>query len=105
MGDIMAAARRSAAGVEGWLRKTDRGLATRLAGAAAAEGESVAAFVRIAVADFSRHASEDDWATLLSRLRDDPEPGTTCLVTMLRWRLDAAEAQPATPAPVEGPTR
>jgi hypothetical protein len=101
LGDILAAARRSAPEVERWLGRTDPGLAGRLAAAAAAEGETPAAYVRIAVAEFGRFAPEEDWAALTSRLRDSPEPGTTCLLAMLEWRL----AQSAPPEPAEGPVR
>lgn len=92
LGDILTAARRSAGAVERWLAHADPALAGRLSAAAAAEGESPASFVRMAVADFNRFASEEDWATLVSRLRDDADPGTICLVAMLEWRLAAAAA-------------
>lgn len=101
LGDILASARRSAPEVERWLARADPGLAGRLAAAAAAEGEAPAAYLRIAVAEFGRFAPEEDWATLTSRLRDSAEPGTTCLVAMLEWRL----AQSAPPEPAEGPAR
>ena len=90
IGDILAAARRSASEVERWLGAADPELAAELVAAAAAEGETLAGFVRIAVADFDRYAPEEDWATLTSRLRDSAEPGTVCLISMLEWRLAAA---------------
>jgi len=74
------------------LGSTDPALAARLAATAAVNGETPAAFVMIAVADFARFASEEDWATLVSRLHDDAEPGTTCLTAMLEWRLAAMGA-------------
>ena len=101
LGDLLASARRSAAGVEHWLGATDPALAARLAAAALGEDVSPAAFVRIAVADFARFATEDDWATLVSRMREEAEPGTICLLVMLEWRL-AAEAQPARQPSTEG---
>lgn len=106
MGDILAAARRSAAGFERWLRDEDPDLAARLARAAAADGTSPAGWTRMAIADFDRHASEEDWATLVSRLREDPDPGSRCLLTMLDWRLAAAGPAPlvipATPSQEPG---
>ena len=106
LGDMLAAARRSAPEADRWLGRADPALAARLASAAAAESVSTAGFVRIAVADFGRFATEEDWATLVSRLRDDAEPGTTCLVAMLRWRLAAADARPAPdPVPAGGAIR
>jgi hypothetical protein len=101
LGDLLAAARRSAAALEGWLREKDPALAARLQAAAAAEGETPAAYLRIAVADFGRFASEEDWATLVSRLRDSPDPGSAYLVAILEWRLAPAAAVPS----VEGAAR
>jgi hypothetical protein len=97
LGDILAAARRSAPEVERWLARAEPDLAGRLVAAAAREGETPAAYLRIAVADFGRFAGEEDWATLTSHLRDSPEPGTTCLLAMLDWRL-AQTAHCAVPA-------
>ena len=39
------------------------------------------------MADFNRFAPEEDWATLTSSLRDTDDPGTTCLLAMVHWRL------------------
>jgi hypothetical protein len=101
LGDILATARRSAPAAERWLAQADPGLAERLRTAAAAEGETSAAYLRIAVAEFGRFASEEDWASLTSRLRDSEAPGTSCLCAMLEWRL--ARSLPAVSA--EGPAR
>ena len=87
MGDILGAARRSTSGFETWLRQSDGRLADRVAQAAAQTGLSFAGYVRTAVADFSRFASEEDWATLTSSLRDSDDPGTLCLHAMVDWRL------------------
>lgn len=50
-------------------------------------GEPPDSFARRAVAEFERSASEEDWATLVSRLRQSEDPGTDCLAAMVRWRL------------------
>jgi hypothetical protein len=100
LGDILAAARRSAPEVERWLAQADPGLAARLDAAARAEGETPAVWLRVAVADFNRFASEEDWATLVSRLRDAEAPGAACLLAMLDWRLAQSPVIPA-----EGPAR
>jgi hypothetical protein len=63
-------------------------LAAETADAAAAAGLTPAQFVRAGVAEFSRFASEEDWATLTSSLRDSEDPGTICLLAMLHWRLN-----------------
>ncbi|MFP3943394.1 MAG: hypothetical protein ACLFWF_05860 [Alphaproteobacteria bacterium] len=86
LGDILAAARRSSAGFMRWL-DSDPPLAAQVTDAAAAAGESPAVFIRTAPADFATYATEEDWATLLSRLKDSADPGTDCLLVMVRWRV------------------
>lgn len=89
MGDILAAARRSAGDFQARLEASDPELARGVAAAASRDGMSPAGFIRSAVADFSRLASEEDWATLISSLRDSLNPGTLCLHAMVHWRLTA----------------
>ena len=89
LGDVLAAARRSSGAFVDWLEVEDRGLAAEVGDAARQAGEAPSDYVRGAVADFGRLASEEDWAMLTSRLRDSEEPGTVCLLTMVRWRLSA----------------
>ena len=38
----------------------------------------------------TRSAGEEDWATLMSSLRDSEDPGTICLRAMVHWRLSAS---------------
>ena len=90
LGDLLAAARGSAATFQAWLDATDQALAAKVETAAAKEGLGVPGFVRMAIADFGRFASEEDWATLTSSLRDSDDPGTICLVAMVDWRLAAS---------------
>jgi hypothetical protein len=87
LGDLLAEARRSTGAFQAWLEASDPALAEAVAAAAARDGLSPAGFVRVAVADFSRFASEEDWATLTSSMRDSGEPGTVCLLAMVHWRL------------------
>lgn len=89
LGDILGAARRSAASFQSWLTASDPGLARRVAETAQQTGLSPTGYVRAAVADFSRFASEEDWATLVSAMRDSADPGTDCLLAMVDWRLTA----------------
>ena len=89
LGDLLAAARSSSGGFQAWLKASDPELADRVAAAAAATDLSPTGYVRAAVSEFSRFASEEDWATLTSSLRDSSDPGTTCLVAMVDWRLTA----------------
>ena len=57
----------------------------------------------MAVADFSRLASEEDWASLVSALRDSADPGRLCLMAMVDWRLTATNCQAH--HPMSGPER
>lgn len=90
LGDMLAAARDSSGGFHRWLVVSDPELAAGVEQAAAASELSVTAYVRAAVADFARLAAEEDWATLVSSLRDSEDPGSTCLLAMVHWRLTAA---------------
>lgn len=87
LGDVLAAARRSSSGLDGWLAATDGELALRLCEQAKTAGLSPTGYARMALADFSRFASEEDWATLMSAIRDDTDPGRTCLLAMVNWRM------------------
>ena len=93
LGDLLAMARDSAGAFPAWLAASDAELAARVTEAAAREGDSPTAFVRAAVSDFNRFASEENWATLTSRLRGgNDDPGTVCLVAMVEWRFEALDA-------------
>ena len=87
LGDLLAAARDSAGDFQAWLKASDPELAAGVAAAADREQMSPTSFIRSAVADFSRLALEEDWATLISSIRDSPDPGTVCLLAMVNWRL------------------
>ena len=87
LGDILAAARDSSSGFESWLGRCDPELGEKVRNAAQAQGLSVTGYVRAAISDFNRLAPEEDWASLTSSLRDTDDPGTTCLLGMVRWRL------------------
>lgn len=89
LGDILGAARSSAGSFQAMIAETDPDLAARLADAAARESMTATSFVRAAVSEFSRFASEEDWATLVSSVRDANDPGAVCLAAMVHWRLTA----------------
>ncbi len=90
LGDMLAAARDCAGDFQSWLGSSDPGLTAEIAAAAARTGLTPTGYVRSAVADFARFASEEDWATLTSSLRDSDDPGTICLLAMVHWRLTAS---------------
>ena len=87
LGDILAQARRSTTGLRDWLQDADPPLMARIETEAARLGESPTAFVRAAIADFDRLATEEDWATLTSGLRNTWDPGRVFLAGMVKWRL------------------
>jgi hypothetical protein len=87
LGDMLAAARDSSGGFQGWLERSDPALSAEVTRAAAAQGMTTTGYVRAAMADFQRFAAEEDWATLTSSLRNTEDPGTVCLLAMVHWRL------------------
>jgi len=89
LGDMLGSARRSAAGFQAWIEAADPELADEVRAAAELSGDSIAAVARAAVADFSRFADEEDWAQLTRIVRDEHDPGTACLLAMVRWRMAA----------------
>lgn len=93
LGDILTAARDSSAGFQDWLAAANPELAGEVREAAEEAGLSPTGYVRMAIADFSRFAPEEDWATLTSNLRDSGDPGSTCLLAMVHWRLTAMECK------------
>ena len=64
-------------------------LLSRTRAAAAAEELSLNQYVLGACRAFLDGAAEEDWATLMSRLRDGAEPGVTLVAMAVQRRLDA----------------
>jgi hypothetical protein len=87
LGDIISLGRQSSAQLSAWLRAADPDAATRLDKAAAHREESPAQFLRIAVSDFIAEADEEAWASLVSAVRDAPDPGAACAARMIAFRL------------------
>ena len=105
LGDMLAEARKTSASFQAWLERSDAGLAADVKRAAAAQGLSPTGYVRMAMSDFNRFAPEEDWATLTSSLKNTYDPGTTCLLAMVHWRLTVrgcAEHSSAESALAEG---
>lgn len=87
LGDLLSFSHSSSADLEAWLANADVTLAGRIRDQSVLRGESTAQFVRIAVADFTAEASEEDWASLMSAVRDAADPGAACLARMTAFRL------------------
>ena len=89
LGDLLASARGASQGFQAWLHASDPEIAARVEDAARRTEVSPTGYVRGAIADFSRFASEEDWVTLTSGMRDNADPGLVCLLAMVHWRLTA----------------
>lgn len=89
LGELLAAARNDAAGFAGWIAVTNPELAARLEEAARGHDLDPAGFVGLAIADFTRLASEEDWGRLMSAVRGGDDPGMACLMAMVDWRTAA----------------
>lgn len=93
LGDLLAAARDGAGDFRAWLNSAKPEIATSVDAAATAESMTPTGYVRAAISDFARFASEEDWATLTSTLKSSEDPGTACLLAMVNWRLTARACQ------------
>ncbi len=89
LGDILGSARRSAGSIQKWIESADPALADAVSAAVERSALDYAGFAREAVADFGRFADDEAWTRLTSMIRDGDDPGTACLMEMLRWRLAA----------------
>lgn len=99
LGEILGDARRAARTIGPALAAADPDLARAAAGASAAAGEPLHVFARVAVADFARSATEDDWTALMRVAQDGEDPGTGCLAQMVRWRLAREATASGAPPP------
>jgi hypothetical protein len=84
---MLAEARQSSGSFQAWLERSDPALSSEVKQAAARQEITPTGYIRMAMSDFSRFASEEDWATLTSSLKNTDDPGTTCLLAMVHWRL------------------
>jgi hypothetical protein len=92
LGELLAFRNRPNASIESWLAGHDAALAARVAEQAATRGETLAQFVRIAVADFLAEAGEEAWADLISAIRDAVDPGARCVEKMVAFRVQLEQA-------------
>lgn len=92
LGELLAFRNQPSAGMESWLAGYDAALAARVTEQAATRGETLAQFVRIAVADFLAEAEEEAWADLISAIRDAADPGARCVEKMVAFRVRLEQA-------------
>lgn len=93
LGDLLAMARSASGTFEGWLERSDPELAAKVKRASEGQGITATGYIRGAISDFNRFAAEEDWASLVSGLRNTDDPGTACLLAMVHWRLTARGCQ------------
>lgn len=98
LGDMLAEARNSSGSFQAWLERSDPALADEVKRAATQQDITPTGYVRMAMSDFNRFASEEDWATLTSSLKNADDPGTTCLLAMVHWRLTVRGCSEHAPA-------
>lgn len=89
LGDLLALARGASGSFEDWLERSDPGLAAQVKRVSEGQGITATGYIRGAISDFNRFAGEEDWASLVSSLRNTDDPGTACLLAMVHWRLTA----------------
>lgn len=87
LGELLSLGATSSAHLSAWLRAEDEPLAECVEREAAVRGESMAQFIRIAVADFMEEADEEAWTELVSRLSSANDPGAACVAHVTRFRL------------------
>ncbi|MHA6334048.1 hypothetical protein ACXYL9_10235 [Qipengyuania sp. CAU 1752] len=87
LGDLLAAARDSAAVLERWLGARDDDILDQCLASAQEEGQSLNRWLAGSVAWFERYASSDDWASLTSRMMGSDAPGQDCLMAIIEQRL------------------
>ena len=87
LGDLLAAARGSAAVLERWLGARDDDVLDQCLASAQEDGQSLNRWLAGSVAWFERYASSDDWASLTSRMMDSDAPGQDCLMAIIDQRL------------------
>ena len=92
LGDLLATARYATGAFAKCLEASDPALMARVKQASERAGETPTAVVRNAVHDYTCYASDEEWTMLTSRLRNSADPGETCLLAMVHWRLGAADA-------------
>jgi hypothetical protein len=86
LGDLLALGRST--NLRGWLDVQEPALVERLQAEAQARGETIAQFLRIATADFLAEADHEVWASLISELRDNADPGAVCVARVMAFRLE-----------------
>jgi hypothetical protein len=87
LGELLSLGQSSSASLRAWLQAENGSLVHRLEAEAEARGETLVQFLRIAASDFLAEADEETWASLVSTIRDAPDPGAACVACVAGFRL------------------
>jgi hypothetical protein len=89
LGDLLAYAERAGAKGDVSAALADLPLMARVAAAAGEAGLEPDEYVLAAVRLFERHASPDDWVSLMGAASGEPDSGRACLKRIVEWALRA----------------
>jgi len=89
LGDLLAQAERAAASGNVTAVLVDLPLMARVAAAAGRAGLEPDEYLLTAVRRFERHASPDDWVSLMGAASGDSDAGRACLRRIAEWALRA----------------
>ncbi len=87
LGDLLARFADESVAAEAVLSLGDPALLASVRERAEARGLEVGAFAAGAVRQYAREASDEEWATLLSAMNRDPDPGIVCFKRALAHAL------------------
>lgn len=87
LGDLLAQVEHAGASGDVSAVLADLPLMTRVAAAAGEEGVEPDVYVLAAIRMFERHASPDDWVSLMGAASGVPDAGRACLRRIVEWML------------------
>ena len=92
LGDLLAQAERAGASGDVSAALDDLPLMTHVAVAAGEAGLEPDEYVLAAIRLFERHASPDDWVSLMGAASGAPDAGRACLKRIVEWALRAGHS-------------
>lgn len=87
LGDLLARFDDEAVAAESLMSLGDLALTARVRDAAAREGLTAGEFASVAVQQFSRAATDEEWVTTIGLIGRSQEPGLVLLRRALTWML------------------
>jgi hypothetical protein len=89
LGDILAKVERAGADGTATALLNDLPLMTRVTSVIGADESEPDTYILSAVRRFERHASPDDWVSLMGAASGSADPGAACLKRIVEWALNA----------------